>query len=102
MDEHGSADPRADPRPESRTISCRVAGPLERLHGSERYGDISRGAVLWVALVDESDVEIGRAEAHQPSRNRLSIVRDDGDEIADGQLAPHLLERCHRRLSDAR
>ena len=101
MDEHGSAEPRADAGPDSRAVSRRVAGPLERLNGIERYGDISRAALLWSAPVDDSDVEIGIAEAHQPSRNRLSNRRDDGDEIAGGQLAPQLLKRCHARLRDA-
>ena len=53
-------------------------------------------------LISEQASEIDTAEAHQPSRNRLSNGRDDGDDVARCQLAPQLIERCHTRLRDAR
>ena len=92
MDEHRCAVRRADARPDLRAISCRVARPLDRLNGGDRYREISGAVFPSTALVDELDVEIDIAEAHQSSRNRLSGGRDDGDEIAGRKLVPQFLE----------
>jgi hypothetical protein len=102
MDEHGSAEPRADAGPDCGAISRRVPRPFERPNRIERYGDSLRTRRLQGALVGESEVEIGIPDARQPSGNRRSIGGDDGDEIAWRQLASEVLEQCHTRLSDAR
>ncbi len=100
MHEQGSGEPGAYPGADSRSISGRVPGPLERPNGTERYRDIS--TIAPQSPVGDSDDEIVIVKAQQPASHRLPGGRSDSHEVAGGQVITQLRERGQTGLSEAR